>query len=371
MRYVAFIAMLVLVPSTALANAANPFRAGDTTGDLTGDVFDLAVEQENIVIDLRQFPSTGVVRVDVTYHVRNPGALQPTSLQFVAAGMRDAEDGESVAEPTVELDGRKLQHRVDHDAEIRPSWKVDPDALTSSAPTSREMVTGRSIFFDVKIPSGDSQLHVAYTVSPWQNPGLPERLRLRGFLNRFNTYAVAYVLEPVRDWHLVGDIDVLIRTPDGWQVRTSPELPLDRKAALKRSGEALSSRALVVSFRPTHFYSAEMNWALALGVLVLLIVSVGGSLAVPLLRRKLDLGLPKNDIWWIWFAEGPVVGVLSVVGLFAGAVTMSLVAPSNHIETGWAYQYFFLLLLAAPVVLVVATLGHGLRRRGKRSNGRD
>src|SRR5262249_10812149 len=80
--WIAILGLLAL-PTTGRANVGPPYRGGQLTADPVG-IKDVAIEREELTINLRPLAEVGRARVEAVYHLNNAGAERKLDLLFAS-----------------------------------------------------------------------------------------------------------------------------------------------------------------------------------------------------------------------------------------------------------------------------------------------
>ncbi len=206
-----------LITVKALANMANPVKAGSAVGEPSGDLKSLHIERETLELDLRPLAQGSAAIIEATYRVRNEGETRTLDLIFVANAMT-AEGG------GVWLDDQKVQS-VSADASGLPeSWQ--PPQTTPSIDMGEPLsyVARREgvMRFTLSLTRGPHTIRVRYGA----------QATAHSTSRSPNVYwQLGYVLAPARQWASFGGLDAKVLLPEGWSAVSSP--------AMKREGDSL------------------------------------------------------------------------------------------------------------------------------------
>lgn len=179
----------------------------------------LSIVQETLNLDLRSLVSQKKGRVVATYLIHNNGSQATVDLLFISPGIQTGR---------VTVDGTNVASQKVSQPTIPPEWKK-PITMPKIGNGSRESRSGGAvnlydfyhkgdaISFQATLPKGDHRLQVSYDVQPGEENG-----------NRqvYTQYSIGYFLAPARSWARVGQLDVEVNIPAGWEVTTS--LPMKR-----------------------------------------------------------------------------------------------------------------------------------------------
>lgn len=334
------LAVCVLAPGRAAANVGRRIWGGALIAE-PGGIPDIAIQHEQLVLDLRPIAAQDRARVTATYQLDNHAAAATLSLVFVS-GERSATDF------TVTLDGATAQvsgvQRI-HDA-LPAAWRAPATTpLSGGGEASYGVPDGSAFGFTLTVPSGAHTLAIAY-----QAEALHDHKATPTVLHQF-----AYVLAPARSWASFGGLDVTVQVPPGWDAAVAP--------AMSRTGDvfhaafpALPGDAIALSLRAASPLYLPLR---IVGLLALALVGLGGGFVVaawsrrrarsddlhPSLTRAACLGLA-------WSA------VFLAVGMAAVLVPMWTI-PAGEADGGYAViAYAGLVMLGAlalwPIGAVIA-----------------
>ncbi len=274
----AAVASLVLAPA-AWANFAPRFW-GDATSEPWG-LKSVAIMREQLTIDLRPLANANLVRVEVTYDLRNAGSPKHLDLLFLSGEV-------GVADFEAQLDGRPLPTRILPREEARrlweqlpPSWRPPQEA--PGIATDRTYYTFSTwatppevVAFPVELPPGPGVLHVRY------------RTRACGTAERPTvTWQLPYVLAPAREWGAFGRLDITVHVPGGWQARSTPALEREGHTLRGSFAELPADALLLVTGPPV---PPEYYWAVHLPEVLWGMLLVGGPLICWRAGRRLARG---------------------------------------------------------------------------------
>lgn len=205
-------ALIVLLPSAALANMAPPVAPGDAVGEPAGELGQIHIVRETLEIDLRPLVDAAPVDVTATYQLRNEGDARFIELVFVAAGLGDEAHG-------VWLDGRPVAYQTEQVNAFEPPadipWRPPADTPGLAGGTISYSARYEGLLrFTLELPPGEHEIRVSYPAQATAFSGdSPARY-----------WQLGYVLSPARQWASFGTLDVLVRIPDGWSFASSPSL---------------------------------------------------------------------------------------------------------------------------------------------------
>jgi hypothetical protein len=205
---------LLVLPATAWANAGPPYFGGQLTAEPLG-IKDVAIEREELTIDLRPLAEGGRARVEAVYHLNNAWAERTLDLLF-ASGAAD------VADFRVTFDDRPVPSAPAPAATLPESWKVPKQtpALDGNSPLQYRFYNARAVTpvaFAVVVPEGRHTLKVTYAADAVTH--------LDGYPTVYRQFA--YVLAPARSWAGFGGLDATVHLPAGWRAASTPELGRD------------------------------------------------------------------------------------------------------------------------------------------------
>ncbi|MGD1903257.1 MAG: hypothetical protein ACFB9N_13575 [Geitlerinemataceae cyanobacterium] len=353
---------LSIVPSitspSARANMASPQFDGDSVGapfmsapasgaDLSSA--DIDVLGETLTIDFRRIDRDRAVDIEAVYQLDNPGAPGRLDLVFVAPSARAI---------SVELDGQLLTAEP-VDLTLPDTWQP-PDRTPRSDRTGTLEYGARSsgtFRFAADLPTGNAAIAVRYTVVPGTyDAGV------------YRDYQIGYVLAPIRDWRSFGNLDLIVRIPDGWQLGSSA-LVTGEGNELRGEFEALPDDTLGLAASPRRsglrylltVHSRTVGWWIGL---------VGAAIAARtvgrLVRRRIGVRKMNGDkvaIALLGAAAGLAVFVLG----YGGGLELSRRARIGHEAGNWDYGYAISSLIwamggaaiALPTTIAAALLAPG------------
>jgi len=340
-RTAALLTALVATAVTASANVGPPTWGGQLAGEPPG-IRDIAIEHEELSIDLQRLRDDGRATVSVRYHLDNRAAEQALDLVF-ASGTG------SIDELQVTLDGASVPTQA-HAGALPASWL--PPA-TTPLPGGGEVRydlprPGVPQGFSLTVPPGRHALAISYAASVLLHHH-DDPTVLRQF---------AYVLAPARSWAGFGGLDVTVRVPAGWAAAVRP--------ALAREGDTLHGAFPGVpadALAMTVHAPTAMFWVLryATAALFLAVVLGGGVLVGRAAARRQRWRSAAYSA-----QRGPSLGralaagaAWSVAVFVAGLI--AVFAPELALAAGQAdrlgYLDLFLICLLVPVALCVFPIG--------------
>ncbi len=197
---------------------ANPLQAGDPVGEPMGSVKEVAIEKEELVLDLRALDSADRYSVIAKYLVRNDGDTLKLELVFVTGWLMDGEV------PSITLDGRDVPGRYADTFQLPEAWRMPTETpgISNKRPLEFEAEQEGGAFFTLILPPGQHEIHVEYrAVATDHSHDAPMKY-----------WQIGYVLAPARDWASFGGLEARIIVPAGWNVAVEPEMT--------RSGDTLA-----------------------------------------------------------------------------------------------------------------------------------
>jgi hypothetical protein len=179
---------------------------GDFLGEIRGNLARLALDREDLTIDLRPVRDYLPALVEATYAVRNDGA--ETDLEFHLVPGAATRSGSSVL-----LDGRPVAGR-------KPTMGLWPDGFDlKQAPAFDVWDRGNPdrglIAFPMTLTPGPHIIKVRY------------QARARGYEGDDQPtthWFASYLLLPARWWARFGTLTVTVLAPEGWDVDSRPSL---------------------------------------------------------------------------------------------------------------------------------------------------
>jgi len=236
----------LFLPTVAQANSGPPFRNGQFGAEPIGVDF-IGISHETLHIDMRPLARNKLVNVEVMYELDNAGNTQQLELLFVTGA--NYVENFHVWLGEVELSTETSAVNID---ELPPSWKpptITPkiDSEQSNAyPNYYTDLPTQLVKFSAEIPSGKSQLKVAY-----------QALAAQSYQVVVNWH-FAYVLAPARSWASFGSLDVTVDVPNGWKVATTPHLSRTGNV-LNGSFDGLPADAIALTVRESFWLYDSMR----------------------------------------------------------------------------------------------------------------
>ncbi|MGI8607860.1 MAG: hypothetical protein ACR2MY_01325 [Candidatus Dormibacteria bacterium] len=318
---VAVVAITTMPAAPALANMANPLQAGDQVGEPSTALHSVAVEREDLVLDLRGLgqPPVGnsthrLVQVRAGYGLRNTGPSTTQDLVFVAPGLQAA--GASVA-----LDGVEVPAVAGVFTDLPSTWRAPTStpAVGSGETLSYQARAGSVLRFTLALAPGQHRVAVRYAAQPTTHDGE----------DAARSWQVGYVLAPARQWASFSGLHVTVQVPPGWLVATNP--------SLRRAGDTLTgtfdsvpadSLGITTQF-PTPVPAPNFTLPVLVGGLAL--GAVAGWLAGAWLGRRRHAStwaLPLAVVW------GVALAALIVV---AGVAALDTHVPEEQLSRTFTY----------------------------------
>jgi len=321
----ALIAAVLLLPSAAAANMANPHQPGDPLGEPYGGLQSVAITHEVLAIDLRPLHDDAPALIDATYSVRNDGAVRDLDLQFVAASL-------AAGEASVWLDDTLIPSRR-ATATVPDSWQPPP---TTPAIRGGDVLTytvrkDQSLFFSVSLSAGEHRIRVHYPATAGAYSG--------GSPTRY--WQLGYVLAPAREWAGFGGLDVTVHIPTGWRAASDPMLQRTSDL-LSGSFAAIPADALALTTQAPPPVTNLIPFAWIGGLVVSVFL---GLLAGRWLGRH-----GRTSAWALPLSAGVALGWFVAVLITAAAGSPTVPAGQD----AWAYHYGQTVgaLLASPLALI-------------------
>ena len=340
-RVLAVVIALVIVGVSpgAVANVARSSWGADPAGEPVG-IRDIAIQHEELAIDLRPLATEARVAVAATYHLQNRGAEQALDLVFVsgASGTRDF---------LVTLDGQPLTSVPQVGAVLPASWHAPRSTPLPGGGDEAYYLEVAPVLvgFQLVAATGPHELAITYTAeAAHDRRGVPTVL-----------YQFAYVLAPARSWSGFGGLDVTVQLPAGWDIGVTP--------ALVRTGDTLRgvfgefpADAIALSVQaPRGWYDEARLATLAL----LAFVVIGGGFGVAARSRARARALAGT---------GPIpsatVGVAGWSVACCAAGMLAIYGPDHVLPGGpvrhYGYGQAFAVLLVVLGSLIVIPIGLGI-----------
>lgn len=349
------------LPTVGWANMADPYRPGDRPGELIASVDDLRVERETLTFDLRDIPTERRAHVEAVYEIENQTVDGPIDLQFVAAGL--SADRSQIA---VELDGESVPVDVEREARVPPEWALDEEGLAQrDRSRTLEEQTLESLFFRADLRPGDHRIRVTYPVRPEHDAYVPGSERLEGVATGAKRYAIPYVIAPLHEWGEVGELEVVVRPPEGpWGVAGEPELEERDDGALARTFDEVFP--LDTIFVVTQRTSLYRNGGIIVGLIaagLVLVLCVGAApLGLARVRRRYFAG---PEIGRRWQITSVVVALVLTAAVALLAVPLAwlvfeTVFVTEHASPGRSYALPWFFVVGAPFAFALALILYGL-----------
>lgn len=214
------VAVLLIWARPAIANMANPEQPGDLLTEPWTDVATLAIQHEDLVLDLRSIETDRLAQIKATYIINNPGAATTVSLLFAAPGL---------ASGTVTLDETQAIAATQTDAPNIPADWGNRDF--------RQALQG--LQFEVPLSPGEHAIAVAYQGAPSSDDA-----------DLYRQYTLEYWLAPAQQWSSFGTLTVDVFAPAGWVTTLTPALPEVASEHWQNTFEGLPADALTITTRP-------------------------------------------------------------------------------------------------------------------------
>ncbi|HEX3757788.1 MAG TPA: hypothetical protein VHW23_03740, partial [Kofleriaceae bacterium] len=325
---------------TASANVGPKTWGGQLAGEPPG-IHDIAIEHEELSIDLQRLPHGDPAAVSVLYHLDNRAAEQALDLVF-ASGTG------GIDELQVKLDGVSVSTEP-HAGELPASWQApDSTPLPGGGEASYALPRpGVPRGFRLTVPPGRHALAISYAADVLlHHHGDPTVLR-----------QFAYVLAPARSWAGFGGLDVTVRVPAGWDAAVRPALARDGDT-LHAAFPGVPADALALTVQaPTGLF-----WVMRCATAVLLLAMVlGGGVVVwrvAARRQRWRSAAYLLSVTQVGPSPGRAVGYGATWSAAVFAVGLiAVLTPELTLAAGQAdrlgYLDLFLVSLLVPVALCV------------------
>jgi hypothetical protein len=337
-----FLALQALASMTALANMANPVKAGNALGEPSVDLKSIRIERETLTIDLRPLASGSPAMVEAIYRVRNDGDERKLDLIFVANAMTVEGGG-------VWLDDQSVPSQRSYAQALPESWKPPQTtpAIDGGNPLSYEARREGTMAFTLMLAPGQHLIRVRYQAqatahSTDQSPNV--------------YWQLGYVLSPARQWAAFGGLDAKILLPTGWNAASNPSMKREGDTLIA-SWEALpgDTLSLTVQSPPGNqaFYTVLRLIVFFFGLIICL--ALGWLLGSWLGGRRrtsawaLPLSLVSAFIWGLSF-------------FIAWAAMLDSIKGKAGSQASWIYGYgdifisMFYFILMVPLGLILTQL---------------
>jgi len=258
--------LLLVFASTATANIGERWH-GHLSKEPDSGIAEVVITHEELTIDLRPLADFQPVRVEVTYHLHNPGAVKRAKLVFVSGTeMTDSFEvrlNEQVV--AAKAPGRYI------DAYAEAPWNDLSNRSNKVRFTNTQFwsfgypASQRLLPFDVAIPSGTATLTVRYQARAL---GCDET-------EPTTTWSFPYILAPARTWGGFGGLDVTVHIPEGWEWRAAPDLTWEG-GVLRGHFKDLPADELRIAVRLP--VPASYKWRVRLAIGLYVLGLLGGGL---------------------------------------------------------------------------------------------
>lgn len=329
-------AVSLVLPVAASANMASPVQPGDVLGEPAGDLAGIAIEHEDLRIDLRPLAQGRPAVIDATYRIRNDGPGREVELVFVATSL-------TAGVASVKLDGQPLDFQANYvpagrnpDTEIGAPWP--PPSTTPGVRGGRDLRYSATIrgqlLFTPTIEPGQHEIAVHYAAGATAYSGdSPVRY-----------WQLGYVLSPARRWASFGTLDVAVQLPTGWVAATAPAL--DRvDDELRGAFDGIPADALAITAQAPLPPEGLPGW-----LVIVALLGVGGLLGWlggGLLGRR-----GRGARWLLPISLAYGIGAVVIAGATGAFAQSQSGIPDS--QRAWTYGYgaIFVVILVLPLLLI-------------------
>lgn len=335
--------MLVCNQNIAWANMANPWNAGDIVGEPIGVFRQLDIIQENLLFDLRSLANSQLNQPEITanYQINNQGKTVNADLLFISPGMKTG---------SVIIDGKNIPFKTINKPKIAPEWQK-----SMNMPILGEMMgftqnganftlydqSETGFQFTANLPKGEHSIQVSYFVKPNEYNGS----------DIYREYLIGYLLSPARNWASFGKLDMEVKLPPGWDVKTS--LQMQRHGdILQASFNGIPGDMFGITTRPPVWFISNFIGAIArfsgwiFGVFIS--IYLAGKIAqLPYQKqgcRELVIFVPSVMV--LVFITGIIFTICGVLGEYLRVVILD----NGHISSTWQYGQNFIMFLFMPIL---------------------
>ena len=340
MRFIVFICLMSA--GLACANVGPPNSGGRAAGEPLG-IRDVAIEHENLSIDLRPLADGGSVRVEATYQLNNSGPEQRLHLLFAAAS--------NVENFRITLDGEPLAAAPVPKRAIPETWRY---------PQSTPPIPGRGNNAELRFqPKATSAIGFVAVIPPGRHT-LTASYQGEAGTHLYGDPTVyrqfGYTLAPARAWAGFGNLDVTVQVPAGWYAAAAPHL--DREGdTLRGQFDSVPADFLTITVQAPEgaAYKPVTYSTLALLALTVLLGLIGSWW----LGRRLGRRTARQESSGFWRQHAfpwTILWGLSWGAAILAAGLLATFAPDAALPSGQASHYGYGPAFAVIGVVVLSAL---------------
>ncbi len=335
--------MLFFQQNIAWANMANPWNAGDTVGEPIGVFRQLDIIQENLLFDLRSLTNSqlNLGQIVANYLINNQGEAANVDLLFISPGIKTG---------NVTIDGNNIPFQIINKPKIAPEWQkpINMPMLGEMMGFAQadanftlysQLETGFQ--FTANLPKGKHSIQVSYFVKPNEYNGS----------DIYREYLIGYLLTPARNWASFGKLDMEVKLPPGWEVKTSLEMQRHGDI-LQASFNGIPADFFGITTRPPIWFISSFMGAIARGGGWILGIFISIYLASKISQlsykkpgcRKLVIFVPAVIVLVF------IVGIIFTICGVSGEYLRGVILDNGHISSTWQYGENFILFLFMPLL---------------------